>query len=300
MRDALTQALLRVSGNNEFVFLTGDLGFMALEPLRDAMGNRFVNAGISEQNMISMAAGLARSGLRPWAYSIAPFIYTRPLEQIRNDVCFHRLPVVLVGNGGGYAYGVMGPSHHALEDYGVLSTLPEMRCHIPCFAEDLSPLVDSLMTSTTPSYLRLGRDEKPTGWIPPAYAPWRRLTDGQGPLLVAVGPLAGLYLAPILAMDASHRPKLWAAAEFPLSIAPPPSDFWQDLASSRTLVVAEEHVAQGGFGEALASLCLREGRAPGRFLHASAKGYPSGRYGSQGFHRKESGLDLDAILRRLE
>ena len=87
------------------------------------MGSRFINAGVSEQNMVSVAAGLARSGLRPWTYSIAPFLYARPFEQIRNDVCFHHLPVILVGNGGGYGYGVMGSSHHALEDYGCLLTL---------------------------------------------------------------------------------------------------------------------------------------------------------------------------------
>ena len=124
MRNAFCQALVEAASRAEFVFLTGDLGFRALEPLRDALGSRFINAGVAEQNMVSVAAGLARSGLRPWVYSIAPFVYARPFEQIRNDVCLHRLPVVLVGNGGGYGYGVMGATHHALEDYGSLLCLP--------------------------------------------------------------------------------------------------------------------------------------------------------------------------------
>ncbi len=88
MRQAFCNGLVRQAHLPEFVFLTGDLGFKALEPLQEALGPRFINAGVSEQNMISVAAGMARSGLRPWAYSIAPFVYARPFEQIRNDVCY--------------------------------------------------------------------------------------------------------------------------------------------------------------------------------------------------------------------
>src|SRR5260370_35583672 len=93
MRKAFCQALLEAASRVEFVFLTGDLGFRALEPLREALGSRFINAGVAEQNMVSVAAGLARSGLRPWVYSIAPLVYARPSEQIRNDGGLHRLPV---------------------------------------------------------------------------------------------------------------------------------------------------------------------------------------------------------------
>src|SRR6476646_2241587 len=102
MRDAFCRGLLEAVPDPRFVFLTGDLGYKALEPLRDALGKRFINAGVAEQNMVSVAAGLAQQGFVPWVYSIAPFVYARPFEQIRNDVCLHNLPVVLVGNGGGY------------------------------------------------------------------------------------------------------------------------------------------------------------------------------------------------------
>ena len=123
MRNILASTLVAYASKPEFVFLTGDLGFMALEPVQQAAGSRFINAGVAEQNMVSVAAGMARVGLKPWVYSIAPFVYARAFEQIRNDVCYHKLPVFLVGNGGGYAYGVMGGTHHALEDYGALLTL---------------------------------------------------------------------------------------------------------------------------------------------------------------------------------
>jgi transketolase len=83
MRQTFCRSLVENAGRPEFVFLTGDLGFKALEPLRDALGERFVNAGVAEQNMVSVAAGLARNGLRAWVYSIAPFVYARPFEQIK-------------------------------------------------------------------------------------------------------------------------------------------------------------------------------------------------------------------------
>lgn len=114
MRTAFCHSMVQAAKAQEnLIFLTGDLGFMALEPLRDVLGGRFINAGVAEQNMVSMSAGLAKNGLKPWVYSIAPFIYARPFEQIRNDICLHCMPVVIVGNGGGYGYGVMGqPTTH--------------------------------------------------------------------------------------------------------------------------------------------------------------------------------------------
>ena len=139
MRDELCRRLVARSGDERMVFLTGDLGFMALEPLRDAMGPRFINCGVAEQNMISVAAALSYEGLEAWTYTIAPFCYARAFEQIRNDVCLHGLAVKLLANGGGYAYGVMGPTHHALEDYGILLTLPNMTAFVPAFTEDIEP-----------------------------------------------------------------------------------------------------------------------------------------------------------------
>src|SRR5437868_15107773 len=106
MRNAFCSALVSLSAGKQIVFMTGDLGFMALEPLQAAMGERFINAGVAEQNMVSVAAAMAREGLEPWVYSIASFCYARPFEQIRNDVAFHNLPVRLIGNGCGHGYGV--------------------------------------------------------------------------------------------------------------------------------------------------------------------------------------------------
>ncbi|HET7538411.1 MAG TPA: hypothetical protein VFK05_01020, partial [Polyangiaceae bacterium] len=124
MRSEFVSAVERALAlDADSLFITGDLGFNAFEGLVERFGKRFLNAGVAEQNMMSLAAGIALTGLRPWVYSIAPFATLRCLEQIRNDICLHRLPVRIVGNGGGYSYGIMGSAHHALEDLGVLKGL---------------------------------------------------------------------------------------------------------------------------------------------------------------------------------
>jgi transketolase len=297
VRKTFCQTLISQAQRPDFVFLTGDLGFQALEPLRDALEARFINAGVAEQNMVSVAAGLARQGMRPWAYSIAPFIYARPFEQIRNDVCLHRLAVVLVGNGGGYGYGVMGSTHHALEDYGVLLSLPHLRAHIPAFDSDLPAIVDRLFATESPAYLRLGLSEAPPGWTAPPHAAWRKLVDGSAGTIVAVGPLAGSYWQPCAQLSERHRPNLWCLSELPLGELP--EELLHDVRGTDSLYIIEEHVAQGGVGPMLTTALVMQGCAPRRLIHRSALGYPSGRYGSQKFHRRECRLDVESLLEDL-
>lgn len=294
MRAHLCKALLARADRPDMVFLTGDLGFMALEPLRDRLGVRFINCGIAEQNMMGVAAGLAREGMETWVYSIAPFCYARAFEQIRNDICLHGLPVRLLGNGGGYGYGVMGPTHHALEDYGVLLTLPGITAYVPAYDEDVAAMVERAAAAPGPAYLRCGRAELPAGGVAPAYAPWRCLIAGVGPVVVTVGPLAGLAAAALADLPAPGC-ALWLAGELPVAAAPPPEALAARLAAAAGLCVIEEHVAQGGLGAMLAVWALGAGITVGRFRHLHARGYPSGRYGSQAFHRRESGLDAASI-----
>jgi transketolase len=299
VRAIFTRTLVSHAQESDFVFLTGDLGFMVLEPLRDVAKDRFINAGIAEQNMVSVAAGLARAGYKPWVYSIAPFVYARAFEQIRNDVCLHDLPVFLVGNGGGYAYGVMGPTHHAIEDYGALLGLPNLTVYVPAFAADVPPAIARLMTAARPAYLRLGRDEKPKDFVVPPYAPWRRILPGPGATVLMVGPLAGGILAAAQTLPESQRPSLWVLCELPIVATEIPAAFLAGLEQNGHLIVVEEHVAQGSAGAALAHALLLAQTTPRRFTHRFARGYPTGRYGSQLYHRQESGLDPSSILRLL-
>lgn len=300
MRNILCDTLVKCSTNTKFVFLTGDLGYGALEPLQKSLGERFINAGVAEQNMVSVAAGLAKMGLQPWVYSIAPFVYARPFEQIRNDICLHDLPVRLVGNGGGYAYGVMGATHHALEDYGSMLCLMNMRVFVPAFAADVLEIINQLHSFEHPAYLRLGRCEKPKDLELPPYSPWRRLLQGEGATMLIVGPLAGGILEAAQHLSDTDRPNLWILTELPIEASKIPEDFLTDLRKSDHLFVVEEHIAHGGIGQMIASCLLEIGHVPTKFSYRHALGYISGLYGSQAFHRQECGLDPSSIVKALK
>jgi transketolase len=294
MRVQFCDALVARGANPNMLFVTGDLGFMALEPLQQSMGERFINAGVAEQNMMSVAAALANQGFEVWVYSIAPFAYARPFEQIRNDIAFHKLPVNIVGNGGGYGYGVMGPTHHAIEDYGVLLTLPQVAVFAPVFDEDVTDVIARAGALDRPTYIRLGRGEYPKGYDVPAYAPWRQLTAGGGATVIAVGPLAGSYLEAFGALPAERRPNLWAVAEMPLS-ADLPAELLHQLPNA-PLVIAEEHVAQGGFASQLLMQLAQLGVAPNGFRSLHARAHHFDRYGSQKYLRVQSQLDVSSML----
>lgn len=288
MRKAFAAAVLTNCNDVNSFFLTGDLGFMALEEVRAAFGDRFINVGVAEQNMIGVAAGLAREKLKVIVYSIAPFCYARPFEQIRNDVCLGRLPVCLVGNGGGYAYGHMGPTHHALEDCAAMNALG-VRVLVPAFDEDLLPMLEQV---EVPTYLRLGYDARPAGSIAPPYAPWREILPGGRGAIAALGPLAGVAWKALGDLPISSRPSLWAVSEF--NEASIPDRFWMQI-NRHPLYVLEEHVAQGGLGMHIGLGLARRGAACQSFTHRHALGYPTGRFGSQEFHRVQCGLDEQAL-----
>ncbi len=288
MRNSFAVAVLAHFNHDDCFFLSGDLGFMAFEEIQAAFGNRFINMGIAEQNLVGVAAGLARDSLRVIVYSIAPFCYARPFEQIRNDVCFDNLPVCLVGNGGGYGYGYMGPTHHALEDCAAMNALG-VRVLVPAFDDDLSTL---LADFDGPTYLRLGYDVRPAGQAVPAYAPWREVLPGGQGVIAALGPLAGVAWQALSDVPEWDRPAVWAVCEFNVSAIP--QLFFEQIAG-QPLYVLEEHVAQGGLGMHLALAFAERSVSAGSFIHRPALGYPTRRYGSQEFHRAQCGLDVAAI-----
>jgi transketolase len=288
MRKAFAQAMVQAAADPHIFFFTVDVGFMALEEVREAFGERFVNAGVAEQNLIGVSAGMAREGYKVFSYSIAPFLYARPFEQIRNDICFSKLPVCLVGNGGGYAYGHMGPTHHALEDCAAMCALG-VRVLVPAFDEDICMMVKDIHW---PTYLRLGYDARPSGFPIAAYSPWRKVLDGNNGVLAALGPLAGVALAAFAECDLDERPSIWAVCE--LGDVVVPEEFWRAVNGSDFYII-EEHVAAGGLGMQLAHSLLKRGITPSSFHHRHALGYPSGTYGSQEFHRKQCGLDRESL-----
>jgi transketolase len=296
MRAEFADAMLELfEQRKELVFVTGDLGYKALEGVAAALGERFINAGVAEQNAVSLAAGLAREGQLPWVYSAAVFTVLRPYEQIRNDVCLHKLPVKLVGNGGGYAYGIMGATHHALEDVAALRALPNLRLYLPLLATDVAPVVRTMADDPLPNYLRLGLPAKIPGEIPP-FAAWRKLKSGRGCVVIGVGPvIQGLYEleAPALFDEL----EIWSVGTFPLEAIP--AELAASIEQKGRVVTIEEHYRSGGLAEALSHALLTSGVIPKSLDCLHAAGYPSGRYGSQRWHLEESGLAGPRLRSRL-
>ena len=296
MRQAFCDALVNAAANPDFVFLTGDLGYRALEPLRDALGKRFINAGVAEQNMVSVAAGLAGAGLRPWVYSIAPFVYARPFEQIRNDVCQHDLPVVLVGNGGGYGYGVMGSTHHSVEDYGTLLGLPHMRAWVPAFDGGRGGGGMRINDFAPPGLPAPGPFRRTQAYPVACLRALAETVAGRRSHAVDGRPLAGGILSAAANAALEQRPSIWLLSELP--IVELPMAFLEDVGRSQHLLVVEEHVAHGGAAEMLALRLMEAGKAPRRFEHRAAGG-PSAVSGSQKFYRKRCGIDGESVLAAL-
>ena len=299
MRNELCAALVDISANPNMVFLTGDLGFMALEPLESCMDDRFINAGVAEQNMISVGAALAKDAWEVWCYSIAPFCFARPFEQLRNDVCLHNLPVRIIGNGGGYGYGVMGPTHHAVDDYAVMLALPHMHVYIPCFDDDVAAVVQSAKQRQSPCYIRLGRGELPAGEIAPPYAPWRQLLDGQRAVIISTGPIAGMVWRTCRSLSDDNRPAVWVVSELPFTEASVPASIVSQIRSGCPIIVVEEHIHQGGLAQMVLTYCALSGIPVSQFHSFCAAGIALGAYGSQTFLRQQSGLTPTALLQCL-
>ncbi|QWD76411.1 transketolase [Polynucleobacter sp. MWH-UH24A] len=159
MRKAFIDELIKIAKvNRNIVLIVGDLGFSVVEPFQEQFPDRFFNAGVAEQNMMSMAAGLASEGCHVFIYSIANFPTFRCAEQIRNDVAYHQLPVTIVAIGGGLAYGNLGYSHHAVQDYALMRSMPNMLISAPGDPMEVRACLRYLTEYPQPSYLRLGKE----------------------------------------------------------------------------------------------------------------------------------------------
>lgn len=162
MRNAFIQELVELAHRNpRIALIVGDLGYSVIEPFANAFPDRFINAGVAEQNMTGLAAGMASEGYHVFTYSIANFPTFRCAEQIRNDVAYHRLPVTVVSVGGGLAYGALGYSHHAVQDYALLRSFPNMLIAAPGDPMEVRACMRYLTENPQPSYLRLGKAGEP-------------------------------------------------------------------------------------------------------------------------------------------
>jgi len=163
MRQAFINTLIELAETDKDIWLlTADMGFGLVEPFAEKFPKRYINVGVAEQNMIGVATGLALEGKKVFCYSIGNFPTMRCLEQIRNDVCYHNLPVCIVSGGAGLWYGALGMTHHAVEDIAVMRCLPNMAVLSPYSAPNIVESIKGIYESGTPSYLRLSRTSNDT------------------------------------------------------------------------------------------------------------------------------------------
>ncbi len=161
MRNTFIKKLTELAENNKNIFLlVGDVGFGVVEEFEYKYPDRFLNVGIAEQNMTGIAAGLAAEGYHVFTYSIANFPTFRCAEQIRNDIDYHNLPVTVVSVGAGVAYGSLGYSHHAIQDYGLMRMMPNFTIASPGDPNEVECVLAYLLKNPGPSYLRLGKSNE--------------------------------------------------------------------------------------------------------------------------------------------
>lgn len=297
MRKQLVECLLGKADDHDFIFITGDLGFDALEPLAEKMGDRFINAGVAEQNMVSVAAGLAREGMKVWVYSIGPFLFSRAAEQIRNDIGFNNSAVCLVANGAGLLYGVQGPSHFSIDDLGFLNLVPNLLTLTPVFDSDLTPIVNRQFGDPRPTYLRLGRStfERSEDELS-AVIGQREILSGELGMLICLGSIASDYLVALETEAIHSRPSVWVLTEVPKKLTDLSHNFLSSLSTSRRNVTVEENLGASGLGMNLIFLLSQDQDYRGiiiesRYLNDSV----FQDYGSQDYLKQTSGLDAHQI-----
>ena len=251
MRNAFIDELVALAMAHEHIALVvGDLGFSVVEPFADRFPDRFINAGVSEQNMTGLAAGMASEGYHVFTYSIANFPTFRCAEQIRNDVAYHRLPVTVVAVGGGLAYGSLGYSHHAVQDYALMRSMPNMLIAAPGDPYEVRACLRYLVSHPQPSYLRLGKAGEPVfhAHIPEVEpGKWLAVKNGgatSGSTILTTG--ATLELGVKLSSGdpgadyAVHSLPLWGMG----TKAVQPS--WADAFGE--ILTLEDHLVDAGFG----------------------------------------------------
>jgi transketolase len=284
--------------DDRIVLLTGDLGFTVLEPFAERHPGRFFNAGVAEQNMVGLATGLAEAGFIPFAYSIATFATLRPYEFIRNGPALHRLPVRIVGIGGGIDYGHNGVTHFALEDVGVMRLQPEITTIVPADREQTRAALDAIADLDRPVYLRLGRLGDPVPKLEGRFRVGRLevLADGGDAALIALGPLAHAALA---ARELLERDGIRATVAVVSSFNPSPQeDVRELLAGVPVAATVEGHYRIGGLGSFVAEVVADAGLGT-RIARIGVEAMPHGLTGSEDFLAEKLGLTPTAIAARV-
>lgn len=270
---------------------------MALEPFRDQFPKRFINAGVAEQNMIGVATGLAEAGMRPYAYSIAPFASLRPFEFIRNGPVAHGLPVRIVGIGAGFEYGHSGPTHYGLEDVAALHALPGLTVVIPADAHQAATAVLETQGLRGPVYYSLGKDDATS--VPGLNGRFelgkvQLVRPGRHIVLIAMGSISQEV---VQAAEELSRCGLDAAVVVVSNFNPDPEEDLREMLSRfRVAISVEAQTVSGGLGSFVASVIASHDLRC-RLCAMGVRTSPDGTSGKQADRWRKYGLDRSSIAK---
>ena len=262
MRTAFIEELVNLAEQDERIWLIcGDLGYSVLEAFADRFPGRFLNAGVAEQNMTGVAAGLAMMGKTVFTYSIANFPTIRCLEQIRNDVCYHNLNVKVVAVGGGLAYGSHGYTHHAVEDIGAMSLLPNMSVAAPGDPQEARAVTRLLASRPGPAYIRLGKAGEPAVHPPGVEVGFGKSLTVRTGLDVTLISTGGMLTVTVKAAD-ELTASGWSVRVLSMPFLVPLDEraIHAATAETRAILTIEEH-GYGGLGTAVGEAIARHGSA---------------------------------------
>ncbi len=253
MRKAFSDTLVKIAKDDQKIaFITGDLGFQVFDEFETLFPGRYINAGVSEAQMVCAAAGMAYEGYRPIAYSIASFASARPFEQIRFCVAYPNLPIMIVGAGRGYTYAKSGVSHHAPDDLGLMASMPNMTVVSPGDPGEIEQLFPQLAKLNGPSYFTVGRFGEPRfeALEPATVGKARLVQKGENTAILTTGEIANeaLRAIDILASD-SIKPSLYQFH----TIKPLDTERLAEIDSKyEHILVVEEHLPHGGLWQQIA------------------------------------------------
>lgn len=301
MRNAFADEITKLGADEpRLVVLSGDIGNRLFDAFKKAHPERFFNCGVAEANMVGVAAGMAMSGLRPVTYTITPFTTARCYEQIKIDVCYHDVPVVITAVGAGLAYASLGPTHHSLEDIGSLRLLPNLAVLCPGDAQEVRACLRAALRHDGPVYLRLGKKKEPV-----VHDAVPDLVIGKA-LVVREGADVALLSTGNMLPEAAAAAELLAKKGVSCEVVSfhtvkPLDEAYLGRAFDRFRLVAtaEEHSLLGGFGAAVAEWLVDHAPRKAGLLRFGTRDEFLHEAGGQSFARRHFGLSSDAIADRI-
>jgi transketolase len=292
VRNAFSNALVNAAkSDRRVVLLTGDHGYSLFDEFRKVCPDQYINAGIAEQNMVGVAAGLAKAGFKPFVYGLSAFVPIRVLEQIKLDICYEQLPVILIGDGAGVVYSSLGSSHQSTEDIAALRAVPHIAIFSPADSYEMTQCMTLSIQSNQPVYMRIGKsDLEPIHDSFPIFQLGElcRVKQGSGICLIATGSMVKTAMSVSEKFD---NLEVWSVPCIkPLNI----EQVISIAQRHEIIVVLEEHSIYGGLGSAIAEITSEH--LPIRVFRIGIQDRFSEFCGSYQYLRQEHQLDIESIL----